>query len=57
MHEDDGLLKWETTRGTNEGNWVQTWPGKSWNPLFRLYGALEPWFDKSWKPVDFELVK
>jgi hypothetical protein len=47
----------ETTRGTNEGNWVQTWPRKSWNTLFRLYGPLEPWFDESWKPVDFELVK
>jgi len=57
IHEDDGLLKWETTRGTNEGNWVQTWPDKSWNTLFRLYGLLEPWFDKSWKPGDFELVK
>jgi len=57
MHEDDGLLKWETTRGTNEGNSVQAWPHKSWNSPFRLYGPLEPWFNKSWKPVDFELVK
>ena len=24
---------------------------------FRLYGPLEPWFDKTWKPDDFELVK
>ena len=39
-----------------EGNWVQTMPGKSWNVLLRLYGPLEPWFDKSWKPGDFELV-
>jgi hypothetical protein len=22
----------------------------------RLYGPLEPWFDKSWKAVDIELV-
>jgi hypothetical protein len=22
----------------------------------RLYGPLEPWFDKTWKPGDFELV-
>ena len=40
-----------------EGNWVQTIPGKSFNVLFRLYGPLEPWFDKTWKPGDFELVK
>jgi hypothetical protein len=40
-----------------EGNWVQTMPGKGWNVLLRLYGPLEPWFDKSWKPGDIELVK
>ena len=40
----------------HEGNWVQTVPGKGWNTLFRLYGPLQPWFDKSWKPGDFELV-
>ena len=40
-----------------EGNWVQTWPGKGWNVLLRLYGPLQPWFDKSWKPGDFELVQ
>jgi hypothetical protein len=22
-------------------------PGKGWNVLLRLYGPLEPWFDKS----------
>ena len=40
-----------------EGNWVQTWPGKGWNTIFRLYSPLEAWFDKSWKPGDFELVE
>ena len=40
-----------------EGNWVQTMPGKGWNTLLRLYGPLEPWFEKTWKPGDFELVK
>jgi hypothetical protein len=25
--------------------------------LFRVYGPLEPWFDKSWKPGEIELVK
>jgi hypothetical protein len=40
----------------NQGNWVQTMPGKGWNVLLRLYGPLEPWFDKSWKPGDFEEV-
>ena len=36
----------------HEDNWVQTMPGKGWNVLLRLYGPLEPWFDKSWKPGD-----
>ncbi len=40
-----------------EGNWVQTTPGKGWNSLLRLYAPLEPWFDRSWKPDDFELVE
>jgi len=39
-----------------EGNWVQTMPGKSWSVLLRLYGPLEAWFDKRWKPGDFEPV-
>jgi hypothetical protein len=40
-----------------ESNWVQTMPGKSFNLLYRMYGPLEPWFDKSWKLGDFELTK
>ncbi|MEX0793800.1 MAG: DUF1254 domain-containing protein [Pirellulaceae bacterium] len=41
----------------HEANWVQTVPDKGWNVLLRLYGPLEPWFDKTWKPGEFELVK
>jgi len=40
----------------HEGNWLQTIPGKGWNMLFRLYGPLQPWFDKTWRPGDPELV-
>ena len=40
-----------------EGNWIQTIPGRGWNMLFRLYGPLEPWFAKTWRPGDPELVK
>jgi hypothetical protein len=39
-----------------EGNWVQTIPGKGWNTIFRLYGPLKPWFDKTWRPGEIELV-
>jgi len=38
-----------------ESNWVQTVPYKSWNAILRLYGPLEPWFDKTWRPGDIEL--
>lgn len=40
-----------------ENNWIQTVPGKSWNTIFRLYGPLEPFYDKTWIPSDPELVK
>jgi len=40
-----------------EGNWIQTVPGKGWFVILRLYGPLEPWFDKSWRPGEIELVK
>jgi hypothetical protein len=36
-------------------NWVQTISGKGWNTLLRLYGPLEPWFDKTWRPGEIEL--
>jgi hypothetical protein len=32
-------------------------PGKSWFVLFRIYGPLEPWFDKSWQLNDIEPVE
>jgi len=40
-----------------ENNWVQTVPGKGWNTLLRLYGPLESWFDKTWRPGEIELVQ
>ena len=40
-----------------EGNWLQTVPGKSWFTILRMYGPLEPWIDKSWRPGEIELVQ
>jgi len=40
-----------------EHNWVQTIPGKGWFMILRLYGPLDPWFDKTWRPGEIELVK
>jgi hypothetical protein len=38
-----------------ENNWVQTIPGKGWVMILRLYGPLEPWFNKTWRPGEIEL--
>lgn len=40
-----------------EGNWLQTVPGKSWFVILRMYGPLEPWIKKTWRPGEIELVK
>ena len=57
-NSDGSVTVWFSPKAPagQESNWVQTWPGKGWNVLLRLYGPLEPWFNKSWKPGDFELV-
>jgi hypothetical protein len=39
-----------------ESNWIETLPGKSWFPLVRIYGPLEPWFDQTWRLGEFEVV-
>jgi hypothetical protein len=39
-----------------ENNWLQTVPGKGYNIIFRLYGPLQSFYDKTWKPGDPELV-
>ena len=37
-----------------EPNWIQTLPGKGWFVALRLYGPLESWFDKTWRPGEIE---
>ena len=41
----------------HDSNWIQTIPGKGWNVVLRLYEPGQSWFDKSWKPGEFELVQ
>lgn len=38
-------------------NWIQTVPGKGWFTMLRLYGPLDPWFDKTWRLGEIELIK
>ena len=40
-----------------QGNWLETVPGKAWFPVLRMYGPLEPWIKKTWRPSEIELVK
>jgi hypothetical protein len=39
-----------------ESNWRPTIAGKGWFSIIRMYGPLQPWFDKTWIPGDFEIV-
>jgi uncharacterized protein DUF1214 len=32
----------------HESNWVQTWPGKGWLVILRLFGPEQAFFDKGW---------
>jgi hypothetical protein len=40
-----------------ENNWLETVSGKSWFVILRMYGPLEPWLNKTWRPSEIELVK
>jgi hypothetical protein len=57
MNPDGGVTIWFGPKAPvgHEKNWVQTMPGKGYNVALRLYGPLEPWFNKTWKPGDLEL--
>lgn len=37
-----------------ESNWLQTVPRKGWFTILRMYGPLEPWLDKKWRPGEIE---
>jgi hypothetical protein len=41
----------------HESNSLVTVPGRAWFPLLRLYGPLQPYFDRSWPLPDIELIK
>ena len=39
-----------------EKNWIQTIENKGWFVILRIYGPLEPWFNKSWQPGEIEPI-
>ncbi|MEV5068746.1 DUF1254 domain-containing protein [Microbacterium sp. LMI12-1-1.1] len=58
--EDDGShVLWfgPTAPAGKESNWIRTLPGKSWWPILRLYGPLEPWFDMTWRLPEITRVQ
>ena len=52
-----GVVWPEGTRRAGRATGSQTWPGKGFNAIFRLYSPQQGWFDKSWTPGDFERVE
>ena len=40
-----------------ENNWLETVPGKGWFVILRMYGPLEAWIEKTWRPGEIELVR
>lgn len=41
----------------HEKNWIQTVPGKAWFTFLRLYGPLEPYYERSWALPDIENMR
>ncbi len=56
---DDGSVDvyFAPERPKGARNFIRTIPGKGWNAIFRLYGPLDPWFDKSWRLGEIEPVE
>jgi hypothetical protein len=42
--------------GVAPGNWIQTDPEKGWFVILRCYSPLQPFFDKTWRAGEIELV-
>ena len=43
--------------GGKQKNWIKTDPAKGFFAVFRFYGPLEGYIDKTWTLNDFELVE
>ena len=39
-----------------ENNWIETVPSKGWFVALRMYGPLEAWIEKHWRPGEIELL-
>lgn len=61
VYNDDGSVTLyfgpKAPKGKPVANWTETTPNKAWFAILRLYGPLQPWFDKTWSPSDFKLIQ
>jgi hypothetical protein len=59
INQDGSIDIWFGPKATldKEHNWLQTIQGKGWYIILRLYGPMEAWFDKTWKPGEIEQLK
>ena len=46
-----------TSPKDKENNWLQTIPNKSWFVILRIYGPLNPWLNKTWRPGNIKKIK
>ena len=46
----------EQPSDTPDGNWIQTDKDKGFFVILRLYSPLQPYFDKTWRPSEIELI-
>jgi hypothetical protein len=46
-----------TAPAGQEGQWIETIPGKGWFVYMRIYGPEEAAFDGTWRPGDFEVLR
>lgn len=52
----DTVIHFSPEQGEDVDNWLETLSGKGWFVILRLYGPLEGWFDKSWRPSEIRRV-
>ena len=56
------MARWTSTLALRHpwgksANWIKTDPAKGFFVVFRFYGPLEGYIDKTWMLDDFELVE
>jgi len=43
--------------GKPASNWIKTLPGRGWFTYFRLYAPTQPYFDKTWRLPDIQILQ